>query len=55
MLRLVFAVLIVLAVWLALARMFRFLKRSDVDWTGVTAIIGFVVLAFYLRHATGMG
>ncbi|HEV7252470.1 MAG TPA: hypothetical protein VGN97_05150 [Mesorhizobium sp.] len=35
--------------------LYRFLRARDIDWTGVTAAIGFVTLAFWLRHVTGMG
>jgi hypothetical protein len=31
------------------------LRASSVDWRGVAIACGFVALAFYLRHATGMG
>lgn len=55
MLRLVVIGLIVLAVWVALVNLVRLLKGAAVDWTGIAFMVGFVVLAFYLRHVTGMG
>ncbi len=55
MLRLVVIGLIVLAVWVALVNLARLLKGAAVDWTGIAFMVGFVVLAFYLRHVTGMG
>lgn len=43
-----------LAVWLAL-RVAREVGKADVDWQGVAFAVGFVALAFYLRHATEIG
>lgn len=40
--------LIALQVWKAAA-------KANVDWTGIAFIGGFVAMAFYLRHATGLG
>ena len=45
---LVFLLLVAGAVW-------RGLARRDIDWTGVTLAFGFIAMAFYLRHVTGMG
>lgn len=55
MIRFVFIAIAVLALWLVVLQVVRFIKTRQIDWTGVTFAIGFVVLAFYLRHATGMG
>jgi hypothetical protein len=33
----------------------RRLKGAQIDWAGVTFAIGFVALAFWLRHVTGLG
>lgn len=55
MLRIVFIVLIVLAVWALVVKLYNALKGANVDWTGVSFAIGFIVLAFWLRHVTGMG
>jgi hypothetical protein len=33
----------------------RRMKDARIDWTGVAFAVGFVVLAFWLRHVTGMG
>jgi hypothetical protein len=38
-----------------LINVLRLLKGANVDWTGIATMVGFVVLAFYLRHVTGMG
>lgn len=53
--RIVIVGLIVLAVWMLAMRLVRFLRGANVDWTGVSVAIGFIVLAFWLRHITGMG
>lgn len=55
MIRLVaFVALAALIAWVVV-QVARLLRGARVDWTGVTFMIGFVVLAFWLRHATGMG
>ncbi len=55
MIRIVIVGLIVFAVWILAVKMLRALKGANVDWTGVSFAIGFIVLAFWLRHVTGMG
>ncbi len=55
MIRIVIVGLIVLAVWILAMKVLRALKGANVDWTGVSFAIGFIVLAFWLRHVTGMG
>lgn len=55
MIRFVVIALIVLAAWLVLINLLRLLRRKNIDWTGVATMIGFVALAFYLHHVTGMG
>ena len=55
MLRLVVIALIVLVVWVLLLKLFRELKSAQVDWTGWAVIAGFIALAFYLHHVTGIG
>ncbi|MBN9244551.1 MAG: hypothetical protein J0I98_17340 [Mesorhizobium sp.] len=55
MIRLVAVALLAVFVWALLARLVAFVRRRDIDWTGVTAFAGFVVLAFWLRHVTGIG
>lgn len=55
MVRLVVVLLIVLCAGLAAGQLYRFLKGRGVDWSGIAFAIGFVALAFYLRHATGLG
>jgi len=55
MLRLVVIALIVIVAWVLLLKLFRDIKASKVDWRGWAMIAGFIVLAFYLRHVTGIG
>lgn len=47
-------VLVPAAAWLML-RAAREVGQADVDWRGVALAGGFVALAFYLSHATGIG
>lgn len=51
---LVIAVLLIVGL-LLLFRLVREVRGAKVDWTGWTTAVAFVVLAFYLRHATGLG
>jgi hypothetical protein len=55
MIRFIILGLAFLAVWFAAARAIRLVRTREIDWTGVVFMIGFVVIAFYLRQATGMG
>ncbi|WP_162839674.1 hypothetical protein [Mesorhizobium sp. 1M-11] len=55
MIRIVAVGLIVFAVWVLAVKLLRALKGADLDWTGISFAIGFIVLAFWLRHVTGMG
>ena len=55
MLRLVVIALIVIVAWVLLLKLFRELKSAKVDWTGWAVVAGFIALAFYLRHVTGIG
>jgi hypothetical protein len=40
---------------LMLLKLVRALGRAEVHWGGILFACAFVALAFYLRHATGMG
>ncbi len=53
MIRLVAVALLAVFVWALLARLVAFVRRRDIDWTGVTAFAGFVVLgaALYVEIA----
>jgi hypothetical protein len=55
MIRLVLIALVVVVAWILLVKLIRQVKSANVDWTGITTIIGFIALAFWLRHITGMG
>ena len=55
MLRLVVIALMVVVAWAIMVRLYRSLKDASIDWTGWALAAGFITLAFYLRHVTGMG
>lgn len=55
MIRLVFLSLLVVLCAYVVLQVVRASKSGRVDWTGITFMVGFVVLAFWLRHATGIG
>ncbi len=55
MIRFVVIALLAIAAWVVAVRFIRALKQRRIDWAGIAFIIGFVALAFYLRHVTGMG
>ncbi len=55
MLRFVIVALIVLAAWTLVLNTIRVMRGLKIDWTGVAFMVGFVALAFYLRHVSGMG
>ncbi|WP_192856764.1 hypothetical protein [Manganibacter manganicus] len=55
MIRLLFVVLIAIAIWLILSRLLRWARGAAIDWTGVTFAVGFIAIAFWLRHITGIG
>ncbi|AWC24128.1 hypothetical protein CO731_03608 [Aminobacter sp. MSH1] len=55
MIRFVIVAVAIVIAWLLLLRIFRLAKEAQVDWTGIAAIVGFIALAFYLRHVTCMG
>ncbi|NGO52679.1 hypothetical protein [Allomesorhizobium camelthorni] len=53
MLKLVVIALFVVVIWVLLLKLFN--SKRPVDWNGIAFAIGFIALAFYLRHLTGMG
>ena len=55
MIRLVVIAFIVVVVWVLLLQMIKQVRSANFDWTGVVAIVGFIAMAFWLRHVTGMG
>jgi hypothetical protein len=36
-------------------KLIRDIRASRVDWKGWAIVAGFIALAFYLRHVTGIG
>lgn len=55
MIRLVFVAILVVVLWLLILKAVRATREVSMDWKGIAFAAGFVALAFYLRHATGMG
>ncbi|MGX5842891.1 hypothetical protein ACWGTI_19415 [Mesorhizobium sp. ArgA1] len=55
MIRLVIILPLVVIAWLLVVKLIKDVKSAKIDWTGIATIVGFVVLAFWLRHVTGMG
>lgn len=55
MLRLVVIALIVILAWIVMVKLVRDIRAARIDWKGWAFIAGFVALAFYLRHVTGIG
>lgn len=55
MIRLVILGLLFVVAWIAVTRTIQFARTRQVDWTGVAFMVGFVIIAFYLRHTTGIG
>ena len=55
MLRLLFIVAVLLFIAAIGAAIIRSLRTSKIDWTGIAFAAGFVALAFYLHHVTGIG
>jgi hypothetical protein len=55
MIRFVIILPLIVVTWLLLVKVVSDLNKADIDWTGVATFVGFIVLAFWLRHVTGMG
>lgn len=55
MVRFVVIALIVIVAWVVLLKLTRDIRAAKVDWKGWVFIAGFIALAFYLRHVTGIG
>lgn len=53
--RIVFIVLTLVLAFFVIHTVVKASRSGRIDWTGVTAFIGFIVMAFYLRHVTGWG
>ena len=41
--------------WFLAVKLIRDVKSANIDWTGIATIVGFIAMAFWLRHVTGMG
>ncbi|MBO6716334.1 MAG: hypothetical protein JJ913_00105 [Rhizobiaceae bacterium] len=54
MLRFMFIVAVLLFFVAVAVAIFRSIRAARLDWTGILFAAGFVALAFYLRHVTGM-
>ncbi|MER8659380.1 hypothetical protein [Mesorhizobium sp. M0847] len=54
MIRLVIILPLVVIAWLLAVKLIRDVKSANVDWTGIAAIVGFIAMAFWLRHGMGM-
>ncbi|WP_170971398.1 MULTISPECIES: hypothetical protein [Mesorhizobium] len=55
MIRFVIMGLLFVAAWFLVTRAIQFARTRQIDWTGVAFMVGFVVVALYLRHKTGIG
>lgn len=55
MIRFAVIALIVLLVGLLMLKLSREVRRAGIDWKGWAVFVGFVALAFYLNHVTGIG
>ena len=55
MVRLMLFIALAVAAAVALWKLYGMIRARRVDWTGIAFIAGFVVLAIWLRHETGMG
>ena len=55
MIRILLVLLLVSVLFLVAIQIARAARRAELDWTGITFMIGFVAMAFYLRHVTGLG
>lgn len=55
LIRIVLAGIVLFLAILVVTWCYRRLRGSDLDWTGIVFAAGFVVMAFWLRHVTGIG
>lgn len=55
MLRIVLVALAIAATVYLVVRIAREASKTDVDWRGIAFAGGFMVLAIYLGHVTGIG
>ena len=55
MIRFVVIFLIVMLVSLLVLKLSREMRSAGIDWKGWAVFFGFIALAFYLNHVTGIG
>lgn len=55
MIRIVLVALLVVVAWFAIMGIVKMSRERRIDWTGIAFMIGFVVIAFWLRQVSGMG
>ncbi len=55
MIRFVVIAIVVVLAWIILLKLTREIRSAKVDWKGWAFIAGFIALAIYLRHVTGIG
>ena len=55
MIRFLVIAALVVVFWVLLLQLYKQARSSNLDWTGIAFAAGFVALAFYLRHVTGLG
>jgi hypothetical protein len=55
MLRFLFLFAVMLVIAAVATAIVRSIRSSKLDWTGIAFAAGFVALAFYLSHVTGIG
>jgi hypothetical protein len=55
MIRLLALLILAVVAWFMLMKLIEATRRANIDWTGVAAFVGFIAMAFWLRHVTGMG
>jgi hypothetical protein len=55
MIRILVIASIVVLGWLLLLGLAKKVKGRGIDWKGWALFVGFIALAFYLNHVTGIG
>ena len=55
MIRILFIAFAVIVLWFLLLKLLKDARAANFDWTGLVAMAGFIAMAFFLRHVTGMG
>jgi hypothetical protein len=55
MIRFLVIAIAIAALGLLLYKLVSAVRQARIDWGGIAFACAFIALAFYLRHATGMG